>query len=332
VVFATMGSSLSQINCFSSIYQLPSSPSSSKYNPPNSPIPKSPASPSLSPSKQLISALKSLSPTKLLSSNSRNYKIFHFIYDGNQQRLKVFNGTPVFLIWRALFQQIGVLKEGSLDKEDELLKKVSLVDSNGCFVVFSPEHVPDNEVFYVKFDGEVKPVMVYMQSEIEKSNGKESTWRWSYEWNRLYCGYSIDHGCRVQTKKSFMCRSTSLPILISNRNFKKGSGIYKWRITFKEQMNGNHAGIISEDEICFPRKCSTFGTYLPSVPWFYKTSQYGTGPVVLFVLDMNKLQLTINGHLIDDLPETVYAGICFNMSSEMEANLTFDNVQRIHTQ
>jgi len=114
-----------------------------------------------------------------------------------------------------------------------------------------------------------------------------------------------------------------MPILISNRSFKKGTGVYKWRVVFKAEVPQFCTGIISEEEISFPRKCASFGNHFPSVPWFYKTSPMGE-KIVVIILDTNKSQVTINGKVFEDIPDSVYAGISFKMGLPVEAQLLFD--------
>jgi len=209
---------------------------------------------------------------------------------------------------------------------DYLLCNVALLDSNGSAVVFSPEHVPENEILYVTFSVPILPVTVHLDQCVgETITIRDSYFNWDKQWNSTYCGYGLsEENRKLYSKKSPQMRSRSLPIAISNRSFDKGSGIFRWRIIFKEDMIGNRAGIISEDEISFPRKCATFGNYLPSVPWFYRTSENGKSKVLTFLLDMNKLELTVNGKTITDIPERVHAGVCFNTSVKMEALVTFD--------
>jgi len=207
---------------------------------------------------------------------------------------------------------------------DYLLRNVSLLDSNGFAVVFSPEHVPDNEILHVTFSVPLLPVTVHLDQGVGETI-RDSYFTWDKEWNTTYCGYGLsEENRKLYSKKSRQIRYRSLPIAISNRSFDKGSGIFRWRIIFREDMIGNRAGIISQDEIAFLRKCATFGNYLPSVPWFYRTSENGTGKVLTFLLDMNKLELTVNGKTITDIPEKVYAGVCFNTSVKMDALITFD--------
>jgi len=85
-------------------------------------------------------------------------------------------------------------------------------------------------------------------------------------------------------------------------------------------MNENGAGILSEEEISFPRKCAAFANHPPSVPWFYKTAIRVTKSVYI-ILDTNNSQITINDKVIKGLPDVVYAGVCFKMSSQVEATL-----------
>jgi len=280
-------------------------------------------------------------------------KIFHFIYNGIQKDLKVYEGTPSDLVWRTLFQQLGLLHAGGTNME-VLKDSVSLVDSDGCPVVFSPEHIPHDEKLFVQFHNmpsnrggtrennnntvvnetkekkEKKSVSSEESSETETSevttegSAEDLEFEWDVKWNSLYCGYNLqDNDRTITTGTSVISRSTSMPILISNRCFKKGTGVYKWRIVFKEEKTHHAAGIVSEEEISFPRKCASFGNHLPSVPWFYKTSPMGEKDTII-ILDTNKSKVTINGKVYEGIPDSVYAAVCFKMPISMEARLLFD--------
>jgi len=219
-----------------------------------------------------------------------------------------------------LFTKIGLLKRG-LDF-DKLMDNVSIRDSHGSALVFSPDHVPTEEILYVEFlIPLIQPMVILRNGLLPESRDREFCW--NVEWNNLYCGYGLSEGNRkIYAERSTLSRCNSLPVAISNRSFIKGSGAYKWRVIFNEKMMGNKAGIISEDEISFPRKCSTFGNYLPSIPCSYKTSNQDD-QVITIILDMDKLELTINEKLIQHIPDKVYAGVCFNNSSKIEAILSF---------
>jgi len=303
-----------------------------------------------------------LSPRSLENYQTREDKIFHFHYRGIQKDLKVYVGTPVNLIWRTLFQQLGILQPGGTNFE-QLLDSVALLDNDGCPVVFSPEHIPHDEKLYVQFTSprnlprsplthshnRIKSksnsgVSSHETSEEEKkashtdeeSNetssennilGEDREFCWDAKWNTLYCGYTLSDGDRcIKAGTSQVARSSSMPILISNRSFKKGTGVYKWHVVFNEEAVYHCAGIVSAEEISFPRKCATFGNHFPSVPWFHKTSPMGIKNTTI-ILDTNRLKVTINGNTFDNLPDVVYAGVCFKMSQGMEAQLFFD-VQR----
>jgi hypothetical protein len=279
----------------------------------------------------------------------REVKIFHFIYNGTQKDLKVYEGTPPDLVWRTLFQQLGLLHAGGTNME-VLKDSVSLVDSDGCPVVFSPEHIPHDEKLFVQFHNlpgnkggakennntvanvkkEQKSVSSDESSQTETSDAtsegsaEDLEFEWDVKWNSLYCGYNLQDSDRtITTGTSAVSRSTSMPILISNRCFKKGTGVYKWRIVFKEEKTHHAAGIVSEEEISFPRKCASFGNHLPSVPWFYKTSPMGEKETII-ILDTNKSKVTINGKVFEGIPDSVYAAVCFKMPISMEARLLFD--------
>jgi hypothetical protein len=296
---------------------------------------------------QTISSIKTppLSPRE--SYADREVKIFHFIYNGIQKDLKVYEGTPADLVWRTLFQQLGLLTAGGTNME--ILKdSVSLSDSDGCPVVFSPEHIPHDEKLFVQFHNlpsnrggnrestvnnnterkEKKSVSSEESSQTETSDasseGSDMEFEWDVKWNSLYCGYNLlDNDRTITTGTSAVSRSSSMPILISNRSFKKGTGVYKWRIVFKEEKTHHAAGIVSEEEISFPRKCASFGNHFPSVPWFFKTSPMGEKETII-ILDTNKSKVTINGKVYEGIPDSVYAAVCFKMPISMEARLLFD--------
>jgi len=263
---------------------------------------------------------------------NREFKIFHFHYNGKQKDLKVYEGTPVELVWRTLFQQLGIPHTTGATLES-LIDSISIVDSDGCSLVFSPEHIPHDEKLYVHdcvavadthTKTESSEVTEDSAAESNSEEGDEVEFSWDSKWNSLYCGYSLaDDDRTVTIGNSLVARSTSMPILISNRSFKKGTGVYKWRVVFKEDMTHHAAGIVSEEEIIFPRKCASFGNHFPSVPWFHKTSPMGEKSTVI-ILDTNKSKVTINGKVFEGIPDKVYAGLCFKMSLNMEAQLLFD--------
>jgi len=269
---------------------------------------------------RILNVLKRLSPLRYRRAAPSKYKTFRFYFEGISYDMKVYCGTPLNLIWRTLFTKIGLLQKG-LDFE-KLVDNVSIRDSLGSALVFSPDHVPTEEILYLEFlIPLIQPDMVILRKALIPERDREFCW--DEEWNSLYCGYGLSEGNRkIYADRSTLSRCTSLPVAISNRSFIKGSGSYKWRVIFNDKMMGNKAGIISEDEISFPRKCSTFGNYLPSIPWFYKTSNQDD-QVITIILDMDKLELTVNEKLIQNIPDKVYAGVCFNNSSKLEAILSF---------
>jgi len=325
-----MGTTTSNINEFGQeLYCFEEDgPSPQKTPPRNEPLVRSISPASASPirlpkSHRILNVLKRLSPLRNRRAAPSKYKTFHFYFEGISYDMKVYCGTPLNLIWRTLFTKIGLIQKG-LDF-DKLVDNVSIRDSLGSALVFSPDHIPTEEILYVEFlIPLIQPDMVILPLRNGLlTESKDRAFCWDEEWNNLYCGYGLSEGNRkIYAERSTLSRCTSLPVAISNRSFTKGSGAYKWRVIFNDKMMGNKAGIISEDEISFPRKCSTFGNYLPSIPWFYKTSNQDD-QVITIILDMDKLELTVNEKLIQHIPDKVYAGVCFNNSSKIEAILSF---------
>jgi len=317
-----MGTTASKINEFGQKLDCFEEDSPSPQKTPSSLVRNiSPNTSPLRPKSQgILNVLKRLSPLRYRRAAPSKYKTFHFYFEGISYDIKVYCGTPLHLIWRTLFTKIGLLKRG-LDF-DKLMDNVSIRDSHGSALVFSPDHVPTEEILYVEFlIPLIQPMVILRNGLLPESRDREFCW--NVEWNNLYCGYGLSEGNRkIYAERSTLSRCNSLPVAISNRSFIKGSGAYKWRVIFNEKMIGNKAGIISEDEISFPRKCSTFGNYLPSIPWFYKTSNQDD-QVITIILDMDKLELTVNEKLIQHIPDKVYAGVCFNNSSKIEAILSF---------
>jgi len=161
------------------------------------------------------------------------------------------------------------------------------------------------------------------ETSSENKSGEDREFGWDQKWNSLYCGYTLIDN-KITTGTGPVAKTSSMPILISNRSFKKGTGVYKWRVTFSDEMSQHCAGIVFAEEISFPRKCSTFGNHFPSVPWFDKTAPMGAKNTVI-KLDTNKAKLNINGKIFENLPDTVYAGVCFKMpQGGTEAKLLFD--------
>jgi hypothetical protein len=277
----------------------------------------------VSKTTRLRNAIKSFSPCKESSAfkKKEGYKVLHFVYSGKKFDLKYFPGTPIELIWKTLFKEMGILQR-NVDFES-LMNRVSFLDSNGCSVVFSPEHIPDDEMLHVQIDIPVQPVTVHLNDKQYEYcwDSEDKDFAWNNMWNSLYCGYTLLNDCRtIRSGTSILSRSVSIPILISNRCFHKGTGIYEWSVIFSKETNENGAGILSEEEISFPRKCAAFANHPPSVPWFYKTAVRGTNNVYI-ILDTNNSQITINGKLIKGIPDVVYAGVCFKMSSQVEATV-----------
>jgi len=267
--------------------------------------------------------------------------------------LKVYTGTPVELVWRTLFQQLGIPHSPQATLAS-LIDTISIVDSDGCSVVFSPEHIPHDVNLYVECyvvsPEKTTPVTTgrlsgtrksevkegnsgekekeepgeKQQVEEESEESEEMEFSWDGKWNSLYCGYNLQDNDRMITMgNSLVARSSSMPILISNRCFKKGTGVYKWRVVFKEEKKDHGVGLIWEEEISFPRKCASFGNHPPSVPWFYKTAQMGEKNTVI-ILDTNKSKAIINGKVFEGIPDSVYAAVCFKIPLNMEAQLLFD--------
>jgi len=271
-------------------------------------------------------------------SQNKDYKIFHFFYNGTQKDLKVYEGTPIELIWRTLFRQLGISHSAGANLES-LIDSISILDSDGCPVVFSPEHIPHDVKLYVQNSPTLMPTSGYTKTTMtrepplkstssEKSSSEDVSedmeFSWDARWNSLYCGYTLQDDDRIiATGNSLVARSSSMPILISNRSFKKGTGVYKWRVIFKEEMKHHGVGLVWEEEISFPRKCASFGNHFPSVPWFYKTAQMGEKNTVI-ILDTNKSKAIINGKVFEGIPDSVYAAVCFKMPLNMEAQLLFD--------
>jgi len=109
--------------------------------------------------------------------------------------------------------------------------------------VFSPEHIPHDEKLFVQFQRtrenntvvneknekkEKKSVSSEESSQTETSDvtsegsAEELEFEWDVKWNSLYCGYNLqDKDRTITTGTLAVSRSTSMPILISNRCFKK---------------------------------------------------------------------------------------------------------------
>jgi hypothetical protein len=313
---------------------------------------------SATPSRDYQTPIKEFNPGSFSDTPSRDYqtpikefKIFHFFYNDTQKDLKVYTGTPVELVWRTLFQQLGIPHSPQATLAS-LIDSISIVDCDDCTVVFSPEHIPHGVKLYVHCTvscptpttmtttaatTNLKSVTKEQSNSSENSNSEGSKqsessrevsedmeFSWDAKWNSLYCGYTLqDNDRTLSSGNTLVSRSSSMPILISNRAFKKGTGVYKWRVVFKEEMKHHAVGLVWEEEISFPRKCASFGNHFPSVPWFYKTSQMGVKNTVI-ILDTNKSKAIINGKEIEGIPDSVYAAVCFKMPLNMEAQLLFD--------
>jgi len=187
-------------------------------------------------------------------------------------------------------------------------KKKDKDDDDGC----------EDDVFVIEPTSTLLPV----PTTTTTTTTTTTLFGWDSTFNVTNCGYWLSSD-RTVIKAGPQVQGTSMPVLISDRPFVAGSGVFRWRVKWMKGSTYNCAGIVSEAERQDVTTLRTFGKFFPSVPWLEKTGCIQETEVVV-VLDTNARKITVNGKTFENVPKKVYAAICFKMPNEIEARLLFD--------
>ena len=286
-------------------------------------------------------------------------KTFNFYHQGSmKQQVKVWPNTPVVDVIQTVFTLFHIMPPRDSNNEN-LIRNMVFLDEDGTPVVFSPNHIPSGRSFHIHFNCKVEhslsastpttvqhdeggggggarppsgggaPPSAYNNNNSIGQLSQPSTrnFKWDAEWNRRQCGYELSSDDTIiSMSREVPLPGTSMPILISDRCFEAGSGVYSWRVVWGDQYPYHSAGIVSADEIR-NAPLHDFGSNFKAVPWFYKVHDFGPENQK-FVLDMNKRTLTANDIVYANIPDKVYAAICFkhNGLNTLEGHLLFDVV------
>lgn len=236
-------------------------------------------------------------------------KVLHIYFKGNKQTITYFPGTSANEILKMVFKLFYIK-----DRLKHLMCNYFFQDENGAITVFSPESTPTETCLYLCFIDATLGL---------KQPHPSNKWGWDADWNQKHCGYDLSSD-RLRISRPERTPETierSMPILLSDRSFKTGK--YEWTVIWSEPMTYHGFGLVSAECIRAGDigKLENFGSNFMGVPWFDKTCQMGA-PKVNIKLNMDKKEALINDKLYTNLPDEVYAGICFKMPNYPVPNLT----------
>lgn len=260
-----------------------------------------------------------------------------FYYQSTAQVVKYYPGTSIPAILGVVLKRFSLADECTIDD-------LEVLDEDGDPVAFDPAALPNGVKLYVQvskapaaldtppasFPVPVPPGGGAGGCEVEGPVVERPLSKPLFCWDALLnssIGYTLSNGDLTLREGS---GAFVMPVLPSTRSFKAGSGSFRWRVVWSQNVTYQGVGLLSNEEKATVTTVD-WGTSFSSMPLFHRTCQtFHFDLETVFELNMDRKELTLRlsggtTKVFADLPDEVWVGVTLKRNGAgARATLYFD--------